>query len=197
MISFLHGKLTEANPARVVVDTGGVGYEVFVPLSTYSKLPSKDGEVRLLIYHHFVERQGAQQLYGFLTEHERDTFKLLLGVSGIGPKMALNVLNGISTAAFRGVVAAGDAKTLANIRGIGKKTAERIIVELRDKIGTLGEWETPSAARAATADQRLVLALVSLGFKQTDARMAVQKASEALGARASVEELVRRALRGE
>jgi Holliday junction DNA helicase RuvA len=201
MIAFLHGKLMEATPARAVIDAGGVGYEVLVPLSTYSKIAEhKNGNVRLLIHHHFSGQDGSQRLYGFFTEQERETFRMLLDVSGIGPKMALNVLNGISTAAFRGVVASGDTATLSKIRGVGKKTAERIIVELKDKIGAAGEWEAASEKRAPTPEEQLahdaILALISLGFKQNDARAAVEKARAHLGAKANVEELVRRALQG-
>jgi Holliday junction DNA helicase RuvA len=135
-----------------------------------------------------------------MTESERELFRLLIQtVSGIGPKIALNVLSGISVTAFRGAVANGDVKALAQISGVGKKTAERIVVELKDKIGAAGAWEAASAQRALSpADQRLndaVLALMALGFKQVEAHDAVRKAQTTLGAQAPVEELVRACLK--
>jgi Holliday junction DNA helicase RuvA len=131
---------------------------------------------------------------------ERDLFRLLINtVSGIGPKIALNVLSGISVAAFRGAVASGDLKSLSQISGVGKKTAERIVVELKDKIGAAGAWEASSAQRALSpADQRVndaVLALMALGFKQVEAHDSVRKVQSLLGTQATVEDLVRACLK--
>ena len=199
MISFLHGKLAQTTPTRITVDVGGVGYDVIIPLSTHSKLPPLGSDVRVLIYHHFIERQGTQQLFGFLTEAEREMFKLLLNVNGIGPKSALNILSGVAKDTFQRAVASGDVKMLSNIPGIGKKTAERIVVELKDKVG-VGAETAAGGARASTPEAQVVndaiLALVSLGYKQADAQKAATKARETLGAKANVEELVRRALQG-
>ena len=134
MITFLHGKLVESLPTQVIVDVNGVGYEALIPLSSYDKLPAPGHEVKLLT--HLVVREDAHTLYGFMSGAERDLFRLLINtVSGIGPKIALNVLSGISVTAFRGAVAGGDVKALSQISGVGKKTAERIVVELRDKVG--------------------------------------------------------------
>src|SRR5438874_4599983 len=155
MISFLHGKLIESLPTQVTVDVNGVGYEALIPLSSFDKLPSPGSEVKLLT--HLAIREDAHVLYGFMTTQEREMFRLLINtVSGIGPKIALNVLSGMNVTALRGAVANSDVKALSQISGVGKKTAERIIIELRDKIGPAGAWEALSAQRALSpADQRI------------------------------------------
>ena len=201
MITFLHGKLVEALPTQAVVDVNSVGYEVLIPLSSFDKLPQPGHDVKLLTQ--LVVREDAHILYGFMTAAERDLFRLLVNtVSGIGPKTALNILSGMNATAFRGAVAGGDVKSLSQISGVGKKTAERIIVELRDKIGPASAgWEAASARRALSPeDQKLndaVLALMALGFKQIDAHDAVRTASRSagLGAKATVEDLVRACLK--
>jgi Holliday junction DNA helicase RuvA len=191
MIAFLHGKLADATPTHIVIDCNGVGYSVFIPLSSYDKLPSRGGEVKLLTYHHVNAQDGAQQLFGFATAEEREMFQLLIGITGIGPKLACNILSSATIASLRNAIATGDSATLSSLRGIGKKTAERLIVELKDKVG-------PEARTTAIHDPRMadaVLALVSLGYKQMDAHKAVLASAEKLGAKANVEELVRAALR--
>jgi len=198
MISFLHGRLIEALPTQVVVEVQGVGYEVLIPLSSYDKLPPSGQEVKLLT--HLAIREDAHVLYGFMSTAERDLFRLLINtVSGIGPKIALNVLSGISVAAFRGAVAKSDIKALSQISGVGRKTAERIVVELKDKIGAAGAWEAASAERSLSAeDQKVndaVLALMALGFKQIEAYDSVRKAQGSLGQQATVEDLVRACLK--
>jgi holliday junction DNA helicase RuvA len=198
MISFLRGKLIDALPTQVTVEVQGIGYEALIPLSSYDKLPSPGQEVKLLT--HLAVREDAHILYGFMTGAERDLFRLLINtVSGIGPKIALNVLSGISVTAFRGAVANSDFKALSQISGVGKKTAERIVVELKDKIGAVGAWEASSAQRALSAeDQKLndaVLALMALGFKQVEAHDTVRKAQAVLGPQATIEDLVRACLK--
>jgi holliday junction DNA helicase RuvA len=198
MITFLHGKLVEALPTQVTVDVNGIGYEALIPLSSFDKLPMPGQDIRMLT--HLVVREDAHSLYGFMTAAERELFRLLINtVSGIGPKIALNILSGISVTAFRGAVANGDSKALSQISGVGKKTAERIIVELKDRIGAPGAWEASSAARALSPeDQKLndaVLALLALGFKQIEAHDAVRKAQAAMGPQATIEELVRSCLK--
>ena len=198
MITFLHGKLVEAIPTHVVVDVNGVGYEALIPLSSFDKLPQPGGTVKLLTQ--LIVREDAHILYGFMTSAERDLFRLLIhAVSGIGPKTALNILSGMNVAAFRGAVASSDVKSLSQISGVGKKTAERIVVELRDKIGAAGAWEAASAQRALSSeDQKVndaVLALMALGFKQIEAHDAVRGAQAVLGAEATVESLVRACLK--
>lgn len=198
MITFLHGRLVETLPTQATVDVNGVGYEVLIPLSSYDKLPPPGGEVRLLT--HLSIREDAHVLYGFVTAAERDLFRLLIHtVSGIGPKIALNILSGMNPTVFRGAVAKGDVKALSQISGVGKKTAERIVVELKDKIGVVGAWEAASAVRALSPeDQKVndaVLALIALGFKQVEAHDAVRRGLAVLGAEATVEDLVRACLK--
>ena len=194
MITFLDGKLVESLPTHVVLEVNGVGYEALIPLSSYDKLPQPGQPVRLLTQ--LIVREDAHTLYGFMTPEERDLFRLLIHtVSGIGPKIALNILSGISVAAFRGAVASADIKALSQISGVGKKTGERIVVELKDKIGMAGAWEASSARRALSTDEQklndAVLALIALGFKQVEAHDSVRQAQAALGPQATVEALVR------
>jgi holliday junction DNA helicase RuvA len=198
MITFLYGKLVEALPTQATVDVNGVGYEVLIPLSSYDKLPQPGHDVRLLT--HLAVREDAHTLYGFATTAERDLFRLLINtVSGIGPKLALNILSGMNVAAFRGAVARSDVKALSQISGVGRKTAERIVVELKDKVGVTGAWEAASAERALSPeDQKVndaVLALIALGFKQAEAHDAVRKTLALLGPQTTVENLVRACLK--
>jgi Holliday junction DNA helicase RuvA len=198
MITFLHGTLVEALPTQAIVDVHGVGYEVLIPLSSYDKLPAPGQEIHLLTQ--LIVREDAHVLYGFMSQAERQLFRLLIhNVSGIGPKIALNVLSGISVTAFRGAVANSDVKALSQISGVGKKTAERMVVELKDKIGVAGAWEAASAQRALSPeDQKLndaVLALIALGFKQVEAHDSVRSAQALLGPQATVEDLVRACLK--
>jgi Holliday junction DNA helicase RuvA len=198
MITFLHGRLVEALPTQVTVDVQGIGYEVLIPLSSYDRLPSPGQEVKLLT--HLAVREDAHTLYGFMTVAERELFRLLINtVSGIGPKLALNILSGMNATAFRGAVATSDVKALSQISGVGRKTAERIVVELKDKIGAAGAWEAASAARTLSAEEQkmndAVLALMALGFKQVEAHEATRGAAAMLGPKATVEELVRACLK--
>jgi Holliday junction DNA helicase RuvA len=198
MITFLRGKLVDALPTQIIVEVQGVGYEVLIPLSSYDKLPQPGQDIMLLT--HLAVREDAHVLYGFMTAAERELFRLLVNtVSGIGPKLALNVLSGISVTAFRGAVSTADVKALSQISGVGKKTAERIVVELKDKIGAAGAWEAMSAQRALSPeDQKVndaVLALLALGFKQVEAHDSVRKVQAVLGPVATVEDLVRACLK--
>ncbi|MCL4176310.1 MAG: Holliday junction branch migration protein RuvA [Verrucomicrobia bacterium] len=198
MISFLKGTLMESLPTQVTLDVHGVGYEMLIPLSSYDKLPQPGGEVRILTQ--LVIREDAHTLYGFMTAAERDLFRLLIHtVSGIGPKLALNILSGMNPTAFRGAVANGDVKALSQISGVGKKTAERIVVELRDKVGAAGAWEAASAKHALTPEDQknndAVLALTALGYKPVEAHDAVRGAAALLGPTATLEQLVRAALK--
>lgn len=198
MITFLRGKLVEVLPTQVSIDVNGVGYEVLIPLSSYDKLPQQGHDVHLLT--HLAVREDAHVLYGFITPQERELFRLLINnVSGIGPKIALNVLSGMNVVAFKGAVSNADVKALSQINGVGKKTAERMVVELKDKFGASGAWEATSAQRALSpADQKIndaILALLALGFKQVEAHDSIKASLDRLGAAASVEELVRAALK--
>jgi Holliday junction DNA helicase RuvA len=198
MITYLHGNLIEAHPTQVTVEVNGVGYEALIPLSSYDKLPAPGQTVKLLT--HLVVREDAHVLYGFMTAAERELFRLLINtVSGIGPKIALNILSGIQVTAFRGAVAGGDIKMLSQISGVGKKTAERIIIELKDRIGPGGVLEAQSAQRALSAiEQKIndaVLALIALGFKPAEAHETIRATQALLGPEVSLEELVRASLK--
>jgi holliday junction DNA helicase RuvA len=189
--------LVEALPTHVVVGVQGIGYHVNIPLSSYDRLPPTGQGIKILT--HLAIREDAHVLYGFMSSAERDLFRLLVNnVSGIGPKTALDVLSGMSVTNFKAAVVNGDAGLLAKIKGIGKKTAERIIVELKDKVGVAAAWEAASAAHAPSAEETqindAVLALIALGYKQVDAHKAVKQAWEKDGP-AKSEDLVRGALK--
>ncbi len=198
MIASLNGKLLQVLPTQVTIEVNGIGYEVLIPLSSYDKLPAPGQDLKILT--HLVVREDAHTLYGFMTEAERELFRLLINtVTGIGPKIALNILSGISVTAFRGAVASSDVKALSQISGVGKKTAERIVVELRDRIGAVGAWEASSARRGLSPEDQktndAILALMALGFKQIEAHDSVRKVQSMLGPQATVEDLVRACLK--
>lgn len=198
MITFLHGRLTQALPTQATIDVNGVGYEVFIPLSSYDKLPAPGQPIEILTHLHV--REDAHILYGFMTTAERDLFRLLVNhVSGIGPKLALAVLSGMSVNNFKGAVVNNDVAALSKISGVGKKTAERMVLELKDKVGVAAAWEAASATHAPTPEQEqaneAVLALIALGYKQVDAHKTVRDLQEREGAGKSAEELVRLALK--
>jgi Holliday junction DNA helicase RuvA len=198
MISFLKGILVDALPTQITVDVHGVGYELLIPLSSFDRLPEPGKEVHILT--HLAVREDAHILYGFMTATERELFRMLIhSVSGIGPKIAMNVLSGMNPTAFRGAVASGDVKALSQISGVGKKTAERIVIELRDKIGKAGAMEASSERRGLSESDQLindtVLALVALGFKQNEAHDSARAGLAMLGEKTTVEELVRACLK--
>jgi len=195
MITFLEGTLEEKQPGRAVINVGGVGYEVHVPLSSFDRLPPEGAKTRVLIYHHITD--VSQVLFGFATDAERRMFTLLLGISGIGPKIAVAALSGLSVRELKTALIESDVKRLSSISGIGKKTAERIIVELRDKFSAGEALETLAGSDELPSDSRLrdaALALISLGYKQDDARKMVKVLK--LEATTSVEDIVRGALTG-
>jgi holliday junction DNA helicase RuvA len=197
VITFLDGQLTGALPTQAIVDVGGVGYEVFIPLSSYDKLPAVGQSVRLLTHLHV--REDAHVLYGFMTPAERDLFRLLVNnVSGIGPKLALAVLSGMSVNNFKTAVVNSDISAISRISGLGKKTAERIVLELKDKVGVAAAWEAASAAHVPTPEQgranEAVLALIALGYKQAEAHRMVRDLQEKERDK-SPEELVKLALK--
>ncbi|MCX6966942.1 MAG: Holliday junction branch migration protein RuvA [Verrucomicrobia bacterium] len=197
MITFLEGTLTESLPTQVVVNVHGIGYEVLIPLSSFDKLPPNGQPIKILT--HLQVREDAHILYGFMSTAERDLFRLLINhVSGIGPKLGLAVLSGMSVGHFKAAVVNSNAGLIAKISGIGKKTAERIVLELKDKLGIAAAWEVASDEHADLRINDAVLALVSLGYKQLDAHKAVKRAladAGTAGVTASVEELVRQALK--
>ncbi len=202
MIAFLRGRVAESLPNQVIVDVNGVGYHVLIPLSTYDRLPQPGGDVCLLTHYHVTDRDHS--LFGFFTSDERDLFRLLIDrVSGIGPKMGLAVLSGMPVPAFKDAVIREDVSALAKISGVGKKTAERIVLELKDKVGVVGAWQEAKATTASSdptkaAQNDAVLALIALGYKQGEAQKTVQQLTKQpeFGASApDVNKLVREALR--
>ena len=199
MIAFLDGTLAQSFPTHVTVEVAGVGYEVLIPLSSYDRLPVVGQRIRLLT--HLQVREDAHVLFGFMTDGERDLFRLLLNnVSGVGPKLALAILSGMSVANFKAAVVAGDTAAISKLKGLGKKTAERVVLELRDKVGVAAAWEVASAGHAPSPAEAsindAVLALISLGYKQVEAHKAVRQVRDAQPAGdVAVDELVRRALK--
>jgi len=195
MIAYLRGTLAEKDVARVVVECGGVGYEAAIPLSTFDRLPAVGAEVKLFTLH--VVREDAQLLFGFATEDEKRTFELVTSVSGRGSKLALAVLSGLTIGDLQLAIAEGNTKRLAAVKGIGKKTAERIVVELRDKVNpieALAAASVSSSKEQANVLRDAMLALGALGFSDDSARAKVQAVLEADPAVADVETVVKRAL---
>jgi Holliday junction DNA helicase RuvA len=194
VIARLRGTILEAYPNRLVVDVHGVGYEVLVPLSTFDRLHATEG-LAVDLRTHLHIRETAHTLYGFATEEERDVFLLLIDrVSGIGPAIAMAVLSGMPVNAFKISVVQGDVAALSRIKGLGKKTAERIILELKDKVGVTETWQDAAAGQMSAPAADAELALIALGYKQVDSRKAVRKALDADPSSAT-ESLVRGALR--
>ena len=199
MIGSLRGRLAAKSPPQLLLEVGGVGYELEAPMSTFYDLPAVGAEVRLLT--HLVVREDAHVLYGFAREDERRLFRMLLKVSGVGPKIALAILSGSSAEAFAGCIAARDVATLTRIPGVGKKTAERLVVELRDRLaaedaGLGGALDVGGVGARSEA----LAALVALGYRPAEATRLIETAEsagagEAGGAGPSTEDLIRRALR--
>jgi holliday junction DNA helicase RuvA len=195
MIAFLDGELVEALPTQIVLAVNGVGYSIQIPISSFERLPSIGQRLRILT--HLVVREDAHLLFGFMTAEERDLFRLLLQhVTGVGPKIALAVLSGMSVPSFKSAVIQNDVTLLSRISGVGKRTAERIILELKDRVGVAAAWEVAAAGRNDQESKvnDALLALLSLGFKQVDAQRALKKAQEN-DATAETDELVRLALK--
>lgn len=194
MIARLRGTVLEALPNRLVIDVNGVGYLVHVPLSTYDQLNPLEGDAIDLRTHLHI-RETAQTLYGFSSDAERDMFLLLIDrVSGIGPAIAMAVLSGMPVENFKAAVVENDVTSLSKIKGLGKKTAERIVLELKDKVGVADGWKAATENAAPSAANDAELALIGLGYKQVEARKAV-KAVVAADPSVGAEELLRGALR--
>lgn len=195
MITFLEGKLEEKQLARVVMNVGGVGYDVSIPLSSYDRLPAEGESCRILTYHHITDAD--QRLFGFCAEDEREMFIRLLTISGVGPKLAISALSGLPVRELRAALANGDVKRISSISGIGKKTAERIVVELRDKFGAAEQLDAFAPAETPSGDNRLrdaALALTALGHKSDDAVKMVKAVAGKLTSKTTVEDLIRLAL---
>lgn len=197
MITFLEGIIDEKEPTHVVLNVGGVGYEVVISLTSYDRLPALGETVRLLTHDHI--REDEHRLFGFMTADERRVFTLLLSVSGIGPKIALSALSGMTVREIKVAIKDGDVKRLSSISGIGKKTAERMVIELRDKFGA-GEILAASITGKPESDIKLrdaILALISLGYKRTEAQdLVLRVINQPNMTEATVEDIVRKSLAG-
>lgn len=176
MFEYIRGELVQSEPLRVVVDHQGLGYAVQIPVNSYSKLPLQGEEVRLFLS--FVIRDNDQTLYGFLTVHERNLFNILLGVSGIGPKMALGLIGYLEPEELAEAVTNDDVSLICRVPGIGKKTAQRLIIEVRDKLPSLCARDVSQATLVAPRDSRVqdaMSALVNLGYPQNKAQKALKQ----------------------
>ena len=174
MIGYLRGKPLRLSPESLLLDVGGVGYQIHISLSTFAELDRTGSDESLGLFIHTHMRDGALELFGFWTEPERSLFERLIGVSGIGPRLARAILSGMAPRDLVAAIAAGDSAGLTSIPGVGKKTAERIVVDLKDRMAELGAdiTETP----VVSGDDDLVAALVNLGYRGSDAQSAVSKA---------------------
>ena len=197
MIALLRGKLLEKHPNQVIIETGGVGYDVVIPVSTFSALPDSGAEVKLRIHTHV--REDALSLFGFLTLDEKTIFEKLISVSGIGPTLAIKVLSGMATSDLTAAIRNGHVEQLVRIPGVGKKTAERIVLELKDKLegvaamAAAGVSAVPAASALSIIEQDVMSALLNLGCNRAAAEAAVRKAKTA-GAPAEFEPLFRKSL---
>lgn len=191
MIAQIKGKLIEKTPTYVVIDCNGVGYELKISLNTYSQL---GGEDNCLLYTHFVVREDAQLLYGFKEKTERELFRLLTSVSGVGPSTAMMILSSLSPDETKKAIVSGDVATLKSVKGIGQKSAERVIVDLKDKVSGLEVSSSNSVTIGNTIKEEALSALMMLGFSKKPAEKALEKAilsEEDL----TVEELIKRTLK--
>jgi Holliday junction DNA helicase RuvA len=191
MIGSLRGRIASKTPPQLTVEVGGLGYELEAPMSTFFHLPAVGEEVRLLT--HLVIREDAHVLYGFASEEERRLFRSLIKVSGVGPKIALALLSGISVAAFAECIQREDIAALTRVPGVGRKTAERLIVEMRDRLAPAGTAGAGPAAGGVTAQSEAYDALVALGYRPAEATRLLKAAGPGTH---STEELIRRALQG-
>ena len=197
MIVYLNGILAEKSPAGVIVECGGVGYEALIPLSTFDRLPATGDKVKIFTYH--AVREDDEILFGFATPEERDMFMQVTSVSGVGPKTALAVLSGFTIGDLQLAISQGDAKRIATVKGVGKKTAERIVVELKDKVNPIEALANSSVASTGTQRTMLrdaMLALSALGFTEDKARKMVSDVLEADPKIADTETVIKRALGG-
>jgi Holliday junction DNA helicase RuvA len=199
MITSIEGVLVSATPLQAVIELNGFGYEVNIPVTTAEKLPNPGSRVKLHTL--VIYREDAQTLYGFSSTADRDFFRLMIDhVSGVGPKSALGIMSRLSLPLLEGAIRAGDIGTLAKTPGIGKKTAERLVVELKAKLGAgatavAGHVNVGAGEPSQTSHHRdAVAALIALGFKTQDADQAIRRAALALGPEASAEQLIKKSL---
>ena len=194
MIAFVRGVLVEKEPTRAVIEAGGVGYEILLPLSTYEKLPRTGSEAKLLTYH--CVREDDEVLFGFATDDEKAMFAKLTSVSGVGPKIALAILSGSSIAELSMSIAGGDFKRISAIKGVGRKTAEKICVELKDKVGEFAFSGSGDRNVAAPVAKDAVAALRALGFNEETSSKMVADALAANPKLDSVEQIIKLSLSG-
>ncbi|MFH1288865.1 MAG: Holliday junction branch migration protein RuvA [bacterium] len=195
MIAFLSGILDEKFLDKIFIDVQGIGYLVYIPATVYNRLPEKGAEIKIYTYFHI--REDAHVLYGFLTNEEVEFFKLLLQTSGIGPKLALKILSSISIFECQKAILQNDVLLLTNISGVGKKTAEKLIIELKDKVAKISfsEQQGKEIFVEDTVVNEALLALQTLGYKQSQAKQAVLKAKSLVSDKNKVEDLVKMALK--
>ncbi|MBQ7489737.1 MAG: Holliday junction branch migration protein RuvA [Bacteroidales bacterium] len=194
MITFIKGRLVEKNPAYIVVDTaGGVGYLVHISLNTYAKLPEAEAEVRLLT--HFVVKEDAQTLYGFNDETERSLFRLLISVNGIGPNTAIIILSALSPSELAEAVASENVRLIQSVKGIGAKTAQRLVIDLKDKVGKLQISSDKISSSNNNNKNEALSALVSLGFGKNQVETVLDKIFRTEGSELTIEDLIKRALK--
>lgn len=175
MITYLEGTLTELSPTDITLEVNGIGHEIFIPLSSFERLPKIGSRFRILTYLHV--REDILRLYGFATHDERDLFKLLISISGIGPRLALIILSGMTVSVIKTAISEGDIQLLCKIPGVGRKTAQRIVIELKERIGGI----TIKTTQPIPQEKELLLkdataALMNLGYKQQSAQRAAEKA---------------------
>ena len=196
MYDHLKGRLAEASPSRAVVDCAGVGYLVRIPLTTFEKLPPPGSECTILTHLHV--REDAMELFGFTTEAERSTFRRLISVSGVGPAAAMALMSGNTVGDIISALRRGEASVLTRAKGIGRKTADRIVLELKGAVAeleALAGVDEAAEPGALDAEHSTVQALVTLGYSEADAARAAKRAAGELGADAALGELVREALK--
>jgi Holliday junction DNA helicase RuvA len=191
MIAQIRGTLIEKTPTYVIIDCGGVGYELKISLNTFSQIGTG---TECLLFTHFVVREDAQILYGFKETSERELFRLLISVSGVGSATAVMILSSLSPNETKGAILTGDVNTLKSVKGIGAKSAERIIIDLRDKIGKIDGAATISLTPSNTIKEEALSALVMLGFSKNPAEKALTKILSS-GEELTVEELIKRTLK--
>jgi len=190
MIAHLRGRILEKHPSHLILEAAGVGYQITISVPSFSGLPSEGAEVSLYIHTHV--REDTLSLYGFLRREEKQLFERLIGVSGIGPKLAITVLSGIAADALVTALRGNDITVLTRIPGVGKKTAERMMLELRDKLEGLAAAPAPGPAMRVEED--VVSALVNLGYQRTPAEHAAKRAVERAGNGASFEQIFRQTM---
>jgi Holliday junction DNA helicase RuvA len=194
MIAYLKGTVHAKSPEQLIVDVHDVGYQLEISTQTFEELPAEGEEVKLLVYHHITDND--QRLFGFVNQNEKDLFELLITVKGVGPKLGLTILSGLPAEQITGAIVQKDKSALSQIKGIGKKTAERMILELKDKMSEMVDatYSPSSSSVAGNLKQEAVSALQSLGFKKRDSEEAVTLAAKGEDLDGNVQELVKKAL---